>query len=50
MNKVQLQSSALTLGKTKIRVLRRTGMWVVKIAWIAGRHVLTVQWVLVDTA
>ena len=43
MNKVQLQSSALTPGKTKIRGLRGTGMGVVKIARTAGRGVSTVQ-------
>ena len=50
MNKMQLQSSALTPGKTKIRGLRGTGLGVVRIARPAGRGVLTVQRVLAETA
>ena len=50
MNKVQLESSALTPGKINISGLRRTGMCVVKIARTAGRRVSTVQWVLAETA
>ena len=50
MNKVQLQSSALTPGKTKTRGLRGTGMGFAKIARTADRCVSTMQRVLAETA